>query len=96
MKKRKRKAGPRSNTLSEREIEVLMLICKEVPPGEIGRRLKLSEKTVQNHRASIKAKTKAKSNIGLYKYAVLQGYVKLNMARASKRVLRLAGIKALN
>ncbi len=69
----------KSITLSRREMQVLLLICKEVPPSEIGKRLKLSEKTVQNHRANIKAKTKARTNVGLYKYALQKGYVKIKL-----------------
>ncbi len=77
MKKRKKKVSRIENTLSGRQIQVLLLICKELPPGEIAKRLKVSEKTVQNHRASIKVKTKAKSNIGIYRYALQHGLVKL-------------------
>lgn len=61
--------------LSNREIEVLTLICQEQTPGEISARLRISEKTFFNHRSSIIAKTGARNNIGLYKFAVQHGFV---------------------
>jgi DNA-binding CsgD family transcriptional regulator len=66
--------------LSERELQVMLLICKEISPTDISKRLKLSDKTVQNHRTSIKAKTKAKTNIGIYRYALQQGYIKIKLS----------------
>jgi DNA-binding CsgD family transcriptional regulator len=63
--------------LSNRELNILSLICKEFSPGEIGRRLTISTKTYFNHRANILAKTKAKTNVGLLKYALRHGHAKL-------------------
>ena len=68
-----RKNNPRP--LSARQIEILLLICKELSPKEISHRLGISEKTYSNHRAQIISKTHAKSSIGLYRYAVQHGYV---------------------
>jgi two-component system, NarL family, response regulator DegU len=56
--------------LSNREIEILVLICQEYSSREISARLGISEKTFNNHRANIIAKTGVKNNIGLYKFAV--------------------------
>ena len=60
--------------LTNRETEILLLICREMTPGEISERLQISEKTFFNHRANILSKTKARSNVGLIRYAIRQGY----------------------
>ncbi|GHN02477.1 DNA-binding response regulator [Cytophagales bacterium WSM2-2] len=60
--------------LTTREIEILLLICQENSPGEISERLKISEKTFFNHRANILEKTKARSNVGLLRFAIQKGY----------------------
>ncbi|MBI1767877.1 MAG: response regulator transcription factor [Bacteroidetes bacterium] len=63
--------------LTNREVEILLLICQELTPGEISERLQISEKTFFNHRANILEKTKARSNVGLIRYAILNGYFKI-------------------
>ena len=63
--------------LTNREIEIMLLICQELTPGEISERLQISEKTFFNHRANILQKTKARSNVGLIRYAILNRYFKL-------------------
>lgn len=67
----------RYGKLTNREIEIMLLICQELTPGEISERLQISEKTFFNHRANILEKTKARSNVGLIRYAILNGYFKL-------------------
>ena len=62
--------------LSNREIEILALICQELSPGEISERLQISEKTFFNHRSNILLKTGARNNIGLYRFAIEKGYWK--------------------
>ena len=63
--------------LTNREIEILLLICQELTPGEISERLQISEKTFFNHRANILKKTVARSNVGLIRYAILKGFFKI-------------------
>ena len=63
--------------LTNREIEILLLICQELTPGEISERLQISEKTFFNHRANILKKTMARSNVGLIRYAILKGFFKI-------------------
>jgi DNA-binding NarL/FixJ family response regulator len=58
--------------LSQREKEILVLI-KENTSEEIARKLFISKKTVDNHRAHILEKTNCKSTIGLVKYAIKNG-----------------------
>jgi two-component system response regulator DegU len=71
----KKMLDPTREKLSNREVEILILICQEYTPGEISARLDISEKTFNNHRANIIAKTGARNNIGLYKFAVQHGYL---------------------
>jgi DNA-binding NarL/FixJ family response regulator len=63
--------------LTNREMEILLLICQELTPGEISERLEISEKTFFNHRANILLKTNSRSNVGLIRYALLKGYFKI-------------------
>ncbi|MCG8385575.1 MAG: response regulator transcription factor [Cytophagales bacterium] len=56
-------------TLSDREKEVLLLICRELTMREISERLSLSEKTIHNHRARIMSKVGVHNTVGLVKYA---------------------------
>jgi two-component system, NarL family, response regulator DegU len=65
-----------STKLSSRELEILLLICQELSPGEISERLQISEKTFFNHRANILKKANARSNVGLVKFARYKGYIK--------------------
>jgi len=61
--------------LSAREVEVLILICHDLSPGEISNRLQISEKTFFNHRANILTKTGARSNVGLVRLAMQRGWL---------------------
>jgi DNA-binding NarL/FixJ family response regulator len=63
--------------LTNREIEILLLICQDLAPGEISERLRIAEKTFFNHRGNILAKTNARSNVGLIRYAISRGYFKV-------------------
>ncbi len=73
--------GPKTDEkyckLTNREIEIMLLICQELTPGEISERLQISEKTFFNHRANILEKTKARSNVGLIRFSLLNGYFNL-------------------
>lgn len=64
--------------LTTRELEILLLICQELSPGEISERLQISEKTFFNHRANILEKTNCRNNVGLLKYAHEKGLFHLN------------------
>lgn len=57
-------------TLSDRELEVLILIGDGVPTGEIAERLSLSTNTVQTYRRRIREKLEARSNADLVRYVV--------------------------
>lgn len=60
--------------LTNREMEVLLLICEEYTPTEISQRLQISDKTFFNHRANLLQKAGARTNIGLLKFALQRGY----------------------
>lgn len=60
-------------SLSEREIEILILICKEHSTKEIADILCLSNKTVEAHRSKIMEKIGCKNVVGMVTYAILNG-----------------------
>jgi DNA-binding NarL/FixJ family response regulator len=61
--------------LSEREREVVLLICEELTHQVIGKRLSLSEFTVRNHHRNILLKLGLKKTIGLVRYAYEHGLI---------------------
>lgn len=74
-----RKSGQRplfqQAELTEREKEILLLICQELTMKEIGQRLFLSENTVRNHRVNIMEKVGVNNIVGLVKFAYDTGVV---------------------
>jgi two-component system nitrate/nitrite response regulator NarL len=62
-------------SLTKREIEILSLIGKEFTTQQIAAKLFISERTVETHRKNIFSKTRAKSVIGLSRYAIKHGYI---------------------
>jgi DNA-binding CsgD family transcriptional regulator len=61
---------PKFNTnLSEREMEVLKLICENLEDLQIAERLFISVFTVNNHRRSIERKLCVNNKLGILKYA---------------------------
>jgi DNA-binding NarL/FixJ family response regulator len=65
-------------TLSEREKEVLTLIAQELTNHEIADKLFISKRTVETHRKNMMMKTKARSVVGLLKFAVRSELIQLN------------------
>jgi DNA-binding NarL/FixJ family response regulator len=57
-------------TLSDREIEVLQLICKGFSNQEIADQLFISKRTVDHHRASLLTKTDTRNAASLVIYAI--------------------------
>ena len=66
----------RETELSDREKEIVVLVCEELTIKEIGHRLSLSENTVRNHRTNIMEKLGVNNVVGLVKYAYEVGLVK--------------------
>jgi DNA-binding NarL/FixJ family response regulator len=56
--------------LSEREIEIIQLISKELTNKEIAEKLNLSIRTIDGHKERIIQKTKVKNSIGIVMYAL--------------------------
>lgn len=56
--------------LSPREQEVLVMICNEFSTEQIAEKLFVSPLTINNHRRSLLAKTRAKNVAGLVLYAI--------------------------
>lgn len=61
--------------ISERELQVLQLICQEYTSQEIAEKLFISVRTIDGHRRSLQEKTGAKNIAGLVLYAVNNGLV---------------------
>src|SRR5690554_900220 len=71
--------NPEKPVLSDREQEVLQLMAKEYKNEKIAEKLFISERTVEAHRRNIFIKTKTKSIVGLMKYAIKKGLIKIKM-----------------
>jgi DNA-binding NarL/FixJ family response regulator len=65
------------NQLSEREKEVLSLVCKDYTNSEIGERLHLSARTIAFHRKNITRKTSCKRTAQLVLYAIKIGLLNI-------------------
>jgi len=63
--------------LTERELEILFLICKGLSNQEIGDSLFISKRTVDKHRANILEKTNNNNTASLVMWAIRNGLVKL-------------------
>lgn len=64
-------------TLTQREIELLVLVAEGLPNPKIARRLNISRATVQNHRASIRQKLAIGTEADYVKFALAYGLIKL-------------------
>ena len=62
-------------SLTQREKEILRLICQEHTNKEIGNILNISRRTVDGHRTRLMKKCGAKNTAGLIYYAIEQGVV---------------------
>ncbi|WP_036692505.1 response regulator, partial [Pedobacter glucosidilyticus] len=60
---------PEEAELTDRELEVLKLLCEELTSKEIAEKLFIGERTVETHRKNLLRKTKSTSTVGLIKYA---------------------------
>lgn len=62
--------GHPEDMLSEREKEILLLICKGLSNQEIGEKLFISKRTVDKHRANILEKTGCRNTANLVVWAI--------------------------
>lgn len=66
-----------NNSLSVREKEILILICKGLSNKEIGNMLFISKRTVDKHRANILEKTNSKNTANLVIYSITNHIVEI-------------------
>jgi DNA-binding NarL/FixJ family response regulator len=71
------KEKPVSEVISDREIEVLKLICQGLTNQEIGQQLQISQRTVDGHRANLLDKIGAKNTVGLVTFAIKNKIVEI-------------------
>ncbi len=69
--------GPGPEPLSDREREVLPLICEGLSTGRIAERLFISPRTVDKHRANILAKTGCRNTASLVVWALRNRMIKI-------------------
>ncbi|AQG78550.1 response regulator transcription factor [Spirosoma montaniterrae] len=61
--------------LTNREREVMVLIARDVPNGEIAQKLSVSESTINSHRANLMQKLDVRSNVGIAHFAFKYGLI---------------------
>lgn len=66
------------NSFSRREIEIIVLSCREFSSKEIASRLYISVRTVEKHRNHIMEKANSKNFIGAILYALKRNYINLD------------------
>jgi two-component system, NarL family, response regulator DegU len=62
-----------NDELTEREKQIVQLVCRELSSKQIADKLSLSERTIENHRATIMKKLGVRNTIGLVHYAYQVG-----------------------
>lgn len=67
----------KQNVLSERETEILILICQGLSNHEIADQLFISKRTVDKHRANILEKSQSKNTAQLVMYAIRNKLVEI-------------------
>jgi len=67
-----------SPALTDREIEVLKLICSGLSNVEIAEKLELSRRTVDKHRQNLLEKSQSKNTVALVLYAIKNGYYNID------------------
>lgn len=65
------------HVLSDRETEIVRLICEQCSNKEIAERLYLSIRTVESHREKIFEKINAKNIVGVVLYAIRHGIIRV-------------------
>jgi len=63
---------------TRRETEILGLMCKGLNPGQIARKLFVSQRTIEKHRSNMLTKTGKKSTLELVIYAIKNGIISVS------------------
>ena len=77
-----RKSSSTFNELSDREMEVLMMVIRGAMVNEIASRLFLSPKTIQSYRSRLFEKLKVENNVALTLLAIREGLITIDEAGA--------------
>jgi DNA-binding NarL/FixJ family response regulator len=64
-------------TLTERELEVLVKVCNGMSNNEIGEKLFISPKTVEVHKSNIFKKTGVRNSAQLVIYSIKKGFIEI-------------------
>ena len=72
-----KKSVSKSSELTEREKEVLYLICKGLSNQEIANTLLLSKRTIDKHRENLLLKTESNNTASLVIYAIKHGIIEI-------------------
>ncbi len=64
-------------SFSNREIEILQLMCTGLSTNKIADKIYLSKKTVENYRVKLLKKTACKNSVSLIVYAIKNGVIKI-------------------
>ncbi len=65
------------NSLTDREIEIIRLLCQQKTAKEIGDQLFITQRTVEGHKSNIFIKTGVKNIAGLVIYAIQRGLIRV-------------------
>lgn len=71
------------DALTDREVDVLKLICQEKTSAEIADLINLSKRTVENHRTHIMHKVQAKNTTGLVLFAIKTNIINVSELKIS-------------
>jgi len=71
------KPGSRLNRLTQREMQILRMIGRGMPRGEIAASIHRSPKTVDAHRSSIMDKLNLHDRVELARFAIREGLVEI-------------------
>jgi DNA-binding NarL/FixJ family response regulator len=69
--------SPNKNTLSDRELEFLQWCATELTYAEIGQKMNVSARTIDNYRSSLFAKFNIASRTGLVVYGLKKNLIKI-------------------
>lgn len=67
--------------ISKREVDILYLLARQYTAKEIGKRLFISPKTVENYKSALFVKTGTKSVVGLVLWAIQKRVISLDLTR---------------
>ena len=68
----------KTHSLSERELEILELVATGLTNHDIGEKLEISKRTVDNHISNILTKTKTDNRVELVRWALQWGKICLD------------------